>query len=230
MTEHKKTFPQIIRSFIRDFREDVEYYGIIHALTPQWLNRAKLFLLDHLWYRYNVLKIKSLTAHYADRDNVLLHANFQVLTDFVEKELIPCEQHELFDLVKEERQLREYYGQGIDIDKENAEKFIQQSLDSLKRQNESTQEILDLYHWWKNREKRTWPEYCYFGTSGKGIGELNKYGEYDLYEMSDSEGTEEEKIKYKTHRDEWGKVDDAYEKEDDDMLNRLIKIRRHLWT
>jgi hypothetical protein len=138
----------------------------------------------------------------------------------------------LFDLVKEERQLREDYGQGTD--KEDIEKFIQQSLDSLKSENESTQEILDLYHWWKNREKRIWPEYhgkrCYFGTSGKGIGELNKYGEYDLYEMGDSEGTEEEKIKYKIHRDEWGKVDDAYEKEDDEMLNRLIKIRRHLWT
>jgi len=41
-----------------------------------------------LWYKYNVLKIKTLPPTWNDRDNILVHAMFQILEDFVKKEVI----------------------------------------------------------------------------------------------------------------------------------------------
>ena len=35
---------------------------------------------------YNIIKINSLPSTWTDRDEVLLHASFQILTDFIEKE------------------------------------------------------------------------------------------------------------------------------------------------
>lgn len=39
-----------------------------------------------LWKKYNVVRIKSLEPTWNDRDAVLAHAMFQILTDFMEKE------------------------------------------------------------------------------------------------------------------------------------------------
>lgn len=53
-------------------------YIILHEI-PYWIK-------CRLWYRYNVLKIKSLPPTWCDRDHLLCHAMFQVLSDFIEKE------------------------------------------------------------------------------------------------------------------------------------------------
>lgn len=39
-----------------------------------------------VWHRYNVVRVRSLPPTWCDRDRLLLHAAFQVLVDFVEKE------------------------------------------------------------------------------------------------------------------------------------------------
>ncbi len=39
-----------------------------------------------LWDRFNIVKCKSLPPTWNDRDQVLLHAAFQCLTDFIDKE------------------------------------------------------------------------------------------------------------------------------------------------
>lgn len=42
-----------------------------------------------LWDRHNVLKIKTLPPTWTDRDTHLVHAIFQILTDFLEEECSP---------------------------------------------------------------------------------------------------------------------------------------------
>ena len=39
-----------------------------------------------LWHRYNVVKVRTLPPTWVDRNEILLHAMFQILTDFVEME------------------------------------------------------------------------------------------------------------------------------------------------
>lgn len=41
-----------------------------------------------LWYRYNVVKVRTLPPTWVDRDTLLVHAMFQILDDFVNKECI----------------------------------------------------------------------------------------------------------------------------------------------
>lgn len=51
---------------------------VLHEI-PYWIK-------CRLWKRYNVLKIKSLPCTWTDRDHIMIHAMFQVLSDFIEKE------------------------------------------------------------------------------------------------------------------------------------------------
>lgn len=55
--------------------------NIIFHEIPYWIK-------CRLWYRYNVLKIKTLGPTWNDRDHLLCHAMFQILDDFIVKEKI----------------------------------------------------------------------------------------------------------------------------------------------
>ena len=55
-------------------------------LWRDWVHNPWYWLKCRLWHRYNVVRIKTLPPTWCDRDDVLLHAAFQILTDFVEKE------------------------------------------------------------------------------------------------------------------------------------------------
>lgn len=92
------------------------------------------------------LHIETIDADWCDKDMVLLHACFQLLTDFIEKE----KADELTDWTMDDKTAR------------------------------AKLEIDELYTWWKDRKKREWS-------------------------------------------------DEEYER-DNEMLIRLIKIRKHLWT
>lgn len=41
----------------------------------------------------NLLKIESLRDGWCDKDHIMLHACFQLLSDFVEKEMLPMDKH-----------------------------------------------------------------------------------------------------------------------------------------
>jgi hypothetical protein len=90
------------------------------------------------------------------------------------------------------------------------------------------QEISELYHWWKyTRPNRPdpydvsgWTEYCE-EKRNKG----NNFWDF----MSENE-TEEEKQQSRKKIDLLNKIEEEYYQEDQNMLIRLIKIRRSLWT
>jgi len=49
-------------------------------------NKAWYYLRCWVWHRYNRVHIKTLSPTWIDRDTVLVHAMFQVLSDFIERE------------------------------------------------------------------------------------------------------------------------------------------------
>jgi hypothetical protein len=100
-------------------------------------------------------------------------------------------------------------------------------LGELTPQAVKAQEILDLYTWWTtvycNRpdphDASGWSEYCEASRIANG-GKLSFSGDKssELRKMSD-----------KTHK-ALRKIEAAYEKEDEAMMIRLIKVRHGLWT
>lgn len=81
---------------IKDFFED---------LRPRRIHNLIYWLKCKLWYKYNVLKIRTLPPTWNDRDNVLVHAMFQILHDFVHKEKI--DEHVDWDSDTKHREARD---------------------------------------------------------------------------------------------------------------------------
>lgn len=77
----------------------------------------------------------------------------------------------------------------------------------------AAKEILELYCWWKCRKDRPDPH------------EISGWSEYCKKDKSDRI-SKEGKIAF----NKLEKIEEKYEKEDDKMLLRLIKIRKQLWT
>lgn len=50
------------------------------------LHEIPYYIKCKLWHRYNILKIKTLPPTWCDRNHLLVHAMFQILSDFIEKE------------------------------------------------------------------------------------------------------------------------------------------------
>lgn len=215
----------------------------------------KLYGLKYYVNNRWVTKTHALTAHARDiprgewRDvgNRFLPCLFNELVDFVEVELAwwhiawadadeknkykapwyatgwfrwrtwRCPQAGL-DNLEWQRQLR-WKEDEVAPDSDNLGKLTPQAV--------KAQEILDLYKWWtevyRNRpdphDASGWSAYCEASRLANG-GRLSWNGDKtpELKKMSD-----------KAHK-LLRKIEAAYEKEDEDMMIRLIKVRHGLWT
>ena len=93
-------------------------------------------------------------------------------------------------------------------------------------QAESAKEILALYRWWKlERPKRPdpydasgWTEYC----------EQRRAAGRDFFDFEDR--SEEEANMGKVSSKLLSEIEEAYDKEDEEMMIRLIKVKNSLWT
>lgn len=96
-------------------------------------------------------------------------------------------------------------------------------------QAEKAQEILDLYKWWtetyRNRpepmEASGWSAYC--------DACRNELGDGVMAMLRDTKSPKLKKQGNKAHK-LLQKIEAAYEKEDEEMMIRLIKVRQGLWT
>lgn len=96
-------------------------------------------------------------------------------------------------------------------------------------QARAAREILDLYHWWtQERPARPdphdasgWTAICdqRRARTGSSLGLLD-----------DEDTTPAERRAVRRALDRCRQIENAYEREDERMLIRLIKIRNHLWT
>jgi hypothetical protein len=93
-------------------------------------------------------------------------------------------------------------------------------------QAKAAKEIIELYTWWREvypkrpdvHDASGWTEYC----------EMRRRNGYDFFDMEDE--TEEEREQCRVALDKTREIEKAYEKEDEEMLIRLIRIRNSLWT
>jgi len=81
-------------------------------------------------------------------------------------------------------------------------------------QSESALKILELYNWWKDRKYRLDPT------------EASGWSDYCQKKKIEGKNDEESRIAL----EKLTNLEEKYEKEDEDMLIELIKIRKHLWT
>ena len=103
------------------------------------------------------------------------------------------------------------------------------SLGKLTPQAVKAQEILDLYTWWTTTyrarpdpyEASGWSAYCDACREENGPGVLAMFRENKSKELK-KQGDRAHKLLQKMEAD--------YEKEDEDMMIRLIKVRHGLWT
>jgi hypothetical protein len=85
-----------------------------------------------------------------------------------------------------------------------------------------------LYNWWKNvrplrkdpMDASGWSDHC----------EAQREAHGDVLWVDSDDETEEERLRGRTALDLCTSIEGNYDKQDEDMLIRLIKIRQHLWT
>lgn len=101
--------------------------------------RIKIFRkIRDLILPWNKIKIKTLSRSWTDRDEVLVHAMMQILTDFVEREM-------LSRMTWQER--CSWYDKAIADSIEDWDK------ESTQAQYEEDKKIYEIYQWWHTRGK-----------------------------------------------------------------------------
>lgn len=184
------------------------------------------------WIRYRTTEKyhivdTGLTPSYYDADTIILNVNFNILKEFVECELA-CRQRWDSDIVESlvERYMP-FYGVFFPFRcPELGLKHLawEATLDSpllplhqrCDRQAVSAREILALYKWWvEDRPARI--EICRPNTNVDMLDSLE-----DINEPMDDG--------YRKYIEDQNRQSTEWDAEDTDMLVRLIKIRRSLWT
>lgn len=187
------------------------------------VKNAERWIAFRTYDKYHVVKT-DLEPGYYDIDTRILHSNFTLLVDFVEIEKASLQ----YIFASQERtkkfgsrvnfnnltkaQKRELGLQYLNWEIENDEEFFP------KQQKVSAKEVKELYLWWTEaRPSRIDPYDNYEEERDKLSGSiLNMDGKNKKKMMA----------LYK----KIGKLEDQYEKEDETMLIRLMKVRKSLWT
>lgn len=231
------------RTFDKDFQE--------HAPIRYWykhtLKRAIVYPIKWKyeaicdWFRYRTYDryhviTTGLEPGYCGIDKQILYSNFNMLKDFVEiskasqeyrwtgiyeKEASWCEKHVPFYYV-----LYPFRRADLGIKTLVWETTLDDptlpELEQSPTQAVYAREIMSLYTWWTTtRPARKEIEFSHYDDQGLGM-----LGSLDDDFNKDAED-------YKKHVDSmqaYNNQEDLWEKEDDEMLIRLIKIRNVLWT
>lgn len=192
-----------------------------------------------IWFHYRFIKRTHLVettlkkGDYHSVEEQIMFTNFQILVDFVE-----CEKASMQLWCHKDakrpwymrtllRKFCKYRNPEYGLEYLNWEANLGD--EGGEHQVSSAIEILKLYDWWKNvRPKRVDP----FVASGlkefyeKSDAELEKAGPMRFLHPK----TDEEKFILNEMTKIENELMESYDKEDTDMLIRLITIRRDLWT
>ena len=172
---------------------------------------------------------------YADMDTRMLHGMFNMLVDFVEIE--KAWRYVVFDKEEYKKCKHPWWSKSWtrfkafrDIDAGIAYLKWEMTLDSPTlstfdrnpAQASVAQEIWELYHWWK-----------YVRPLREDPHDASGWSEY-VGKMADNiwsnKQSADEKAKIGEMLDLANDITSSYDDQDQDMLIRLIKIRKHLWT
>jgi hypothetical protein len=243
---------------IKKFRYWLAETGIgfvqeVVSYIPEKINSFRYYLNNRFVVRSN-----SLTAHkddikpgeWRDLSHRILPCLFNELVDFVEIEcawINVCFSEEKYKKFKTPFWRKNWYfrwfvqwrspeagidylvwASGLKFDESMYVKPEDKNYNKPTPQAEGAKEILALYYWWKNTYKKRpdvyevsgWSDYC------------NKKREEDSdggWIFSKEKTKEEQKQVQKMLKD-IRKLEAQYEKEEEEMMIRLIKVRDSLWT
>jgi hypothetical protein len=228
------------RLFNKEFRENapVRYWlrNNFREAVVYPVKRTKRNIQE--WFSYNIFNTyhkvdTGLTPNYYEVDTRMLHANFNILKDFVECELAWSRHfyHEESPWYTKLSIVR-MYNRSTFRDPKLGLEYLEwaSSLDDpnlppyerCDHQAVSARETHELYDWWVNkrpaRKKIHIPEYNNQG--------LELFGCID----EDFDNNAPDYVKAKSVMAEQTDQESKWMEEDDEMLIRLIKIRRSLWT
>lgn len=176
----------------------------------------KRYIVNRFVDKTHFIKTKLPVGQWYDVETRLLHGIMETLVDFVEHE-----KAHMYDMgavwgdaedfvpIKDRREAGFAY-----LDWEI-------NLDDANGQDEQAQEVKDLYIWWKDeRPKR--PDI--YEISG-----WNAYCDSKEYPL-DAEMDDDKRANVRKLLSTVAKLEKHYDDEDTEMLNRVIKIRKGLWT
>lgn len=220
-------------------------YFIMETVPEQakdlWKAITKPYFSSKSWVRYRFfdryhLINTGLAPDYHEIEERMMHGMFSLLVDFVEVE--SAWMHIVFD--EKEREKRKVPWWSMGWTRFKSFRNPEAGLDHLRwemtlddenlpvdernpGQAKMAREVWELYHWWKfvrpqrpdPHDASGWSEYC----RNKSMREL----------FGDDRDPEDSRISMEiiNHSRE---IEEAYENEDEDMLIRLVKIRKSLWT
>jgi len=223
----KETTLDKLKEFIYDGLVNIcEFIDIINPYYP--IRR----MINHGFFLKNWrISIKTLPADgWRDKDSLMLHANFQILTDYVEEE---CSKMNDFPThLDSSKKIKDKKIRGLIY----LEKYINLNESGnypMPEVSTAYKEIRSLYIWWNvERPSRTNPD-----------DDIESYISHDNLMDFWGKDSKEKAIflkknpKFKKEYAEWGErcdlsqeLEDKYKKEDDKMLLRLIKVRSYMWS
>lgn len=184
-------------------------------------------LLDWIAFRttkrYNILKIRDLSPNYWDKDTILLYAVMQIVVDFVEVECSFMELDAPYTLRQRINFKLPWFLRSDEVyrNRESGLKHLTmlESMyqDMLINPSDAPKAIREVYLWWKDvRPLRQNPD----DESG-----FNQY-------TKECEDTNTKKDKKHLHKlmKKAVRIEQQREKEDTEMLNKVIKYRNFMWT
>lgn len=116
----------------------------------EWVHEPWYWFKCWAWKRYNVVVCRDLPPTWNDRDDMLLHASFQILKDFVEQE--DRASHYLGHTQRSREQLIADYHFSKDPQHFTAEQ-IADGLKWAEQRADEWLEVAALYDWWEERRK-----------------------------------------------------------------------------
>lgn len=239
---HKETKKQKpLAYFLKETLPKI-YDDSIHYLTLPY-NTTRWFIRNRVTQRWHIVNT-GLKPGYHEISTRMLHANFNLLVDFVEIEKAWMQVSWGND--KEEKKKFPWWSlnptrfssfrnpkaglkyleweSGLVTDKAFTKN--KKEWNKPTKQAKSAKEIITLYNWWKNtranrldvHDASGWSELC---------EERRKAG-HDIF--SDKEKTKDFKKRERIALEKSIKLEQKYINEDEKMLIRLIKVRESLWT
>ena len=211
---------------------------------PKWLNvtfvwpytRRRDAISDYL-FKQPVIKIRTLAPGWHDKDTTMLHANFQLLVDYVEIENAYMQLWCHSDLQRPNWFVKRFTDwRNADLGIKHltwaaslTEPTIPEYVDGTP-QAHAAKEALELYTWWKSiRPNRIeadvvsgYSEYC------KERITANPMDDDSIWSWGSRDDSERAEVK--TYLDKMTEIENQYDTDDEEMLIRLIKIRKSLWT
>lgn len=173
--------------------------------------------------KYHVI-YTGLRPGYCDKDRQMLYGMFNLLVDFVEGELawmqIVCSDSIKIPWYMTKTQYRDKHGEGLGVEYLEWAMTLKDDdgnplADVKHSQAWGAKEIMELYMWWKyDRPNRRLPYDCVAIKDRFSVDEWLKGGNPTMDKMLKSSF----------------EIEQGYDKEDEEMLIRLVKVRQHLWT